>query len=240
MTARVEAGGGMSGRETRAFRKDVRGGLAEAERRAYRARIAKLDAELAHVRAKGAERLKHQRQRCGAEYDEKRKQARTEIERVRAERDHKKTSCVIEAEHVKAQAAEEKRIVEAKLQAERDHRTELRRIEATNEARAKDHKKASGSERKAESDSDVEANLTPRQIAVFRKVKRTVKSSERSTRTEVFLKMIHDGGGIRALEAELGLDTGPSDRELARDQQKHETTRAAPARSKPSKTWIPF
>ena len=102
MAGRVQQSGGMSGRESRAFRKDVRSGLAEAERRAYRARIAKLDAELAHVRAQGAKRVKTQRDRCGAEYQEAQRKARSEIERARAERDHKRTSCAIEAEHVKA------------------------------------------------------------------------------------------------------------------------------------------
>lgn len=239
MSARVSTSGGMSARDSKAFRKDVRSGLADTERKRYSKVIKDLDAELQKTKAEGRERLKKQRKRCGDEYEEVRGKARTEIERIRVERDYKKTSCAVEAEHVKAEARAEEQIRQAKIDAERDHRAQMRKIDANNREREKERPKATSAERRAETDGEVEANFSARETAVYRKVKRGLKVPGRMTRTEAFQQYLHDNGGLVRVEAALGLHGGPSDDELARQQREHEENRRGRA-PKPRLPKAPF
>lgn len=243
MTVRVNNGGGMSRSEATAFKKSGERGRAADQRRHYNERIRKLDAELHQIKIEGRKRLARQHTDCGARYERAQATAREEISQARLKRNQQRETCAIEAAHVKTEAAAEARIHEQKLQAERDFKIEMRRIEATNASREKDRPKASGGERLAESNAEVEANLSPREIVVWRKIRPFIKGSGRQTRTEAFQKHIHDSGGLGAVEADLGLGGGPSDRDLAREREKHEAggSRGRPeASTRRSRSPVPF
>lgn len=217
----------MNAKQGRAFRQDVTRGLRDAQNREYRAKLAKLDAELQAIKDAGRERLKHQRNRCGGEYKVAQQKARTEIDRIRAERDHKKTTCALEAEQVKAEAAAEARIAAQKIEAERAHKKELARIDTMHKEREKHAPRAKAGERLAESNEAVEADLSPREIVIWRKIRGSIKATPGRSRAEGLRQAIHDAGGLAKMEASMGLGHGPNDRDLQREREQYEADQAA-------------
>jgi Zn finger protein HypA/HybF involved in hydrogenase expression len=75
-----------------------------------------------------------------------------------------------------------------KLRAERQYRREMRRIEAANRARKRELAPRRGvRERMSESDDEVRSSIPPELVALFERVKRQIRGSERWSRTEAFL-----------------------------------------------------
>jgi len=74
----------------------------------------------------------------------------------------------------------------AALEAERQYRREMRRIEAANRTKRKAHKEAPRRGAR-ESDEDVERTIPPELVALFRKVGRSIRGSDRMSRSEAFL-----------------------------------------------------
>jgi hypothetical protein len=76
----------------------------------------------------------------------------------------------------------------AKLAAEQRFRREMRRIERSNrERRSELAPKRAHRERMTESDDEVRANIPPELVGLFERVKRSIRGSERQSRTEAFL-----------------------------------------------------
>ncbi|HEX7666659.1 MAG TPA: hypothetical protein VF407_19160 [Polyangiaceae bacterium] len=76
----------------------------------------------------------------------------------------------------------------AKVAAERQYQRELRRIDAANRQRRREHPHASYIERRGESDDEVRMNIPPDLAPLFERVRRGIKATPRMSRTEAFLK----------------------------------------------------
>lgn len=88
--------------------------------------------------------------------------------------------------------------------------------------------------RQQESDQEVERNIAPELIPIWRKHKRQIRGSDRRTRTEAFEEWVHDNeSDVRAELAELAhREQAKAEREYARQQaawekEQHEAQRAA-------------
>jgi hypothetical protein len=80
----------------------------------------------------------------------------------------------------------------AELEAERMYQRELRRIERGNRAARLETKRASGRERRRESDDEVEGNLPREFVSLWHRVKGRIRGSDRMTRTEAFMEYAHN------------------------------------------------
>lgn len=78
----------------------------------------------------------------------------------------------------------------AELDAERTYQRDLRRIEAANRRKMLAQKVRRGAPRASgqESDEQVEGNLPPELVALWRRVRRQIRGSDRKSRTEAFLQ----------------------------------------------------
>jgi hypothetical protein len=79
-------------------------------------------------------------------------------------------------------------IARAERAAEAKHQRDLRRIERGVRAKDKTRPGPRRAERRQESDDEVRGNLPPELAPLFEKVKRSIKGSDRRTRTEAFLE----------------------------------------------------
>jgi hypothetical protein len=129
-------------------------------------RRAWLRAELERVRARVRAETETRRARVG------RCCGRDQRARVRAEGDAKVAAAVADL----VQLREERR---------RERTWTRRDTPAPGLARAR-------GEKRAESDSEVEANLGPDELIVWQRVKRTIKATPRMSRTEAFAHWMHD------------------------------------------------
>jgi hypothetical protein len=79
-------------------------------------------------------------------------------------------------------------------------------------------------ERRQESDQEVEANLSPELIPVWRRHKRAIKAGPRRSRTEAFEEWVHDHeSDVRAELAELAdRETAKAQKSYAREQARWE------------------
>jgi hypothetical protein len=81
----------------------------------------------------------------------------------------------------------------AALEAEKTYRRQMKTIEAGNRAKAKSLRRGpKKAERRSESDDQVEGNIPPEFVSLFRRVRGQIRASDRETRTEAFLQYAHD------------------------------------------------
>lgn len=80
----------------------------------------------------------------------------------------------------------------AELAAEKKYQADLRRIESGNRAKLAREKKSRGPgvsrAPRQETDAEVEGNIPPELVALWRRVRRSIKGSDRKSRTEAFLE----------------------------------------------------
>jgi hypothetical protein len=76
--------------------------------------------------------------------------------------------------------------------AERRYQADLRRIEQGNRERHREAHRTHASERRSESDDVVRSNIPPDFVALFERVKRSIKGSSRESRTEAFLRYVEE------------------------------------------------
>jgi hypothetical protein len=119
----------------------------------------------------------------------------------------------------------------AELAAERQYQEELRRIERGNRERHAQAKHATPAVRRAESDDEVRANLPEDLVALFERVKRSIRGGPRQSRTEVMLKYAeeHPGEVLQALEDKTDAmirDLERQQREAARTARRRRYTAA--------------
>jgi hypothetical protein len=180
------------------------------ELRAMREKLAALRAHLRDARARRADALAIVSERCRAE----RLAVRERVAAMRATA-REGASHEVHAERRAARdacrlrQAEARAIAEpiAKARAERDaelaFRADMRRTERANRQRSQETPRTSRSERREESDDAVRANLPPELVAVFNRVKGSIRGSDRISRTEAFLAWAenHPSEVFEAIEA---------------------------------------
>lgn len=114
----------MSKHEAAAFQRDLRRGLADQARAAYRQSIAKLDAELADIRSAVRARVRAERDACGQS-----------VAQLYEAWKRERSACSARVLEVRAVARSEVAIVEDRKRAERAFKAEIARIEAAGRAR---------------------------------------------------------------------------------------------------------
>ena len=121
----------------------------------------------------------------------------------------------------------------AALLTERNHRKEMRAIEASSRARSKEDraKLAKAIERRSESDDEVRSNIPPELAPLFEKVKRGIKGSARKSRTEEFLEYVEEH------PREAWESDDPYER--AAQEMEARAAHANPRRKRTKKGWSP-
>lgn len=172
-------------------------------RRKARAKLVELREQIRDARREREKRMKAAAEQCRTERLATRERARARRlaaleqlrEAFRAERAAAREACTLRKTDIRSSGKTGVEKARAELVAERKYQEDLRRIEQANrDARRLAHGKtvSSGSrrrtERQGESDDEVRMNIPPELVALFEKVKRTIKASPRMSRTEAFLK----------------------------------------------------
>ena len=188
-----------------------RGLLKDVEREALRRareRERNLRREIALLRKERDEGLREVRSSCAARRTELRERCRSEQEDMRGE---------------------VRRLVEAaqlEISRERREREGLRKLEKGAKASARAGRPTvTRAERRSEDDEAVLANLDPELHALFHRVKRSIKGSDRMSRTEAFLQYVHDNPGeaLAAIEDK----TDALIEEMEREAEQHGGRRRA-------------
>jgi len=183
--------------EGRRQRREIMRQIAREHRREQRETLTRLRHELGDARAMRSAALRQAKERCRADRLAARARARElraklmhELrEAVRRERAGALTECKRGLEEARAISDRVAR-ARAELEAERRYRREMRRIEQGNRQRLKETKRASGAERRGESDEEVAVNVPPELLPVWNRVKRSIRGSERMSRLEIFLILL--------------------------------------------------
>lgn len=164
------------------------------ERKKKWALLIELRAQIREARARRKDALVAAKERCRSERLAARERARTlrlralqELkEAVAAERAAARQMCSVKIGEARAIRDDIER-ARAKHAAEREYQRDLRRIEAANRQRRKEHPHATYIERRTESDDEVRASIPAELIPLFEKVKRGIKAGPRMSRLENFL-----------------------------------------------------
>jgi len=164
-------------------------------RRRAREKIASLREQLRGARGRRKFALRDAKERCRAERIAARERARAMRLRVleelreamRAERASARQACTVRLGEARAIKDDIQR-ARAELLAEKQYQADLRRIERANRKRRSEAPRVTRIERHAESDDEVRGNIPPELVALFERVKRSIRASPRMSRTEAFLK----------------------------------------------------
>ena len=169
--------------------------IARDERKKKRALMVELREQVRAARSRRKQALFEAKERCRAERLAARERARslrvkalaelreaTEMERAAA-----RQTCAVRIGDARAIKDDIER-ARAKVAAERQYQRELRRIDAANRQRRREHPHASYIERRGESDDEVRMNIPPDLAPLFERVRRGIKATPRMSRTEAFLK----------------------------------------------------
>lgn len=122
--------------------------------------------------------------------------------------------------------------------AERRYQQDLRRIERANRKRRLEAPRVTRIERRSESDDEVRSNIPPELVAMFERVKRSIKATSRMSRTEAFLRYAeeHPSEVLDAIEdktealiRELEQQARAASREMKRPRVRRAARRAPPA-----------
>jgi hypothetical protein len=180
----------------RAQRAAIRRDIEREHRRKARAKLAELREQLRSARLSRKNALADASARCRTERVAVRD--RTRMERLRvleelrralhAERQAARDACTVRREEAKRATSDAIGAARAELESERKYQEDLKRIEGGNRERRLATKRASGRERRSESDDEVRVNIPAELVALFERVKDGIKTSPRETRTEAFLR----------------------------------------------------
>ncbi len=160
-----------------------------------RAHLAALKDAIREARAAHKHGIAHARSTCRAarlnvrrDVSELRARLLAELKvAVAAERAAARSSCA-EARALARGHKERGHRSRLELAAERQFRREMRQIEQSNRARRKELTRGrSRGEAQSESDDAVRGNIPPELVALFERVKGSIRASDRQTRTESFL-----------------------------------------------------
>jgi hypothetical protein len=219
--------------------------IAREHRRQARAHLFALRQAIHDARAAHKHAIVHAKTSCrAARLDARRKaselRARLLLElrvAVKAERQAAYTSCKSLRGEARS-AKDRKERARLELLAERKFRREMRQIERSNRARRAELVRASRKERQQESDDEVRGNIPPELVALFDRVGRKIKGSDRMTRTEAFLHYAEE----HPREVLLSIEdkTEETIRELERQAAKAEREMTRPLSDKELSSEVPF
>ena len=108
-------------------------------------------------------------------------------ETVAGERAAAKEACSIRQNEARRVSDRIKR-VRAELEAERTFQRDMRRIERGNRQRTREVHRATAAEHRSQSDDTVVGNIPPELVSLWERVKRSIRGSDRMSRTEAFLE----------------------------------------------------
>jgi len=171
-------------------------------RRQAKEKVASLRGQLREARQRRKFALRDAKERCRAERIAARERARAlrlrvleELrEAMRGERVGARQACTVRLGEARAIKDDIQR-ARAELVAEKHYQADLRRIELANRKRRSEAPRVTRIERQAESDDEVRGNVPPELVALFERVKRSIKASPRMSRTESFLKYAEEHPG---------------------------------------------
>jgi hypothetical protein len=172
--------------------------LHKGQRRAAHLKLASLRAAEERLRALRGVELREARDVCKANVREAFEQSRARFQeattRARAARDASRSAArsACDATTAKAKAHRDREIAEAHAirVAEWKEQQELASLDSW--AKAKSRSRAKKVERAAESDGEVESNLDPSLVSLWRQVRKGIKGSARQSRTEEFLRYVEE------------------------------------------------
>lgn len=173
---------------------ELRREIARDQRNAARARVRQLRAAVADLRKRRKEAIAEARSKCRAGRLEAADRARALRLRLLSE-----MRAAVVAERQAARGACDARVSSARglrseieqaraaYEAERKFQADMRRIEGGNKRTMALAKRADARARRSESDDEVRGNIPPETIALFNRIRRSIKGSDRMSRTEAFL-----------------------------------------------------
>ena len=209
--------------------------IAADHRRAARAKILDLKARVREAQALRRGALLNLPAKCRAERLLVREKIRSNrlraLARLREDADASRAAarevCVLRKRDARALGT----LIEkarGQLSAEKRYQADLRRIEADNRRKLRDHPHIRAA-RGGESDDEVRSNLPPELVALFNRVRRSIKGSDRQSRTEAFLHYAEEnpaehldaiGDKTDALIADLERQQRQARRDMARVPRK--------------------
>lgn len=190
-----------------------------------RATVRELREKVKSARAAKAFRVRAAREECRRHRIQIIRRARARHKRLleelrettRAEKLAAKERCAIGKRHVRESALSDLEKASQALHHERHYQREIKRIEANNRAGHCSIVRASAAERAQESAGEVEGNIPPEYVPLWKRVQGKIKGSSRRSRTEAFLRYAEEhpneiveaqednvDATIRALEKRMG------------------------------------
>lgn len=234
-------------REGRRFSADIRKGIADEQRRAYRGKLSEIDTTATRAKAE-----------CRQEYDQIRAGLGQTVyaERLRAEKAAREQKAAKQAEAIarrdlaaksaqKAREckAERQKLAEEKTTAKRD-RAEIRKLERQAKAREKVQPKASRREKTSEKRDAVEADLPPHLVPLWRREGKRFKAppavaAGRMSLAEAFEHHASENpaAGLEAQEAEAESfvrDLQRQERAQQREHDKAPRSSTGPRKTRPA------
>jgi hypothetical protein len=154
-----------------------------------------------------------------------------------------KSRCDVDTKAARSLKGEAER-ARAELAAEQSYQRDLKRIEAGNRAKAaaQQRSRRPGLARttRQESDDEVRASIPPELVALWERVKRSIKGDERKTRTEAFLQYAeeHPDEEWAALESSVDRAIAEMERRQAMPNPNKKKPKKRAAAKKPKKVTI--
>jgi hypothetical protein len=195
-SARGHRGGPSDPKVGRQARAALMRDIERDHRRKARAKLVELRERLRAARLTRHNALSEATSRCRAERLSVRD--KTRMDRLRAlellrkalheERQAARDACSVRKAEAKTATSSAIDHARGALDAERKYQDDLKRIERGHRERRSTVHRASAQERRAESDDEVRSNISAELVALFERVKRSIKGSARETRTEAFLR----------------------------------------------------
>lgn len=232
----------MTAAQARRDRKKLLRELKQSERSRHRSKVKALRDEEKRARLDARDQLRQARELCRVNRETARDIANEAYRKAR--------ELALEARRAKKRAAAEGcaaakdyirrcgEIRQNKARAERHEairfRAELARIEEANRSRDKANRLVARKARRSESDDAVRSNIPDRLVPLWERVKRTIKSSDRMSRTESFLHYAEENPG----EVTDALERA-AEKELARVLRAHHAEQKAERRRR-REAEVPF
>ena len=190
----------MTPKEAARQRKAIQREIDRSHREKARDVLRTLRKGLRAARARRDEALGEATATCRAERLElrekahaRRRQALAELRETYArERSEARGACRARIAEVCAGTKDPIERARGQWEAERKYQADLRRIELGNRERRREAHHAHAAERRSESDDVVRGNIPPDYLALFERVKRSIKGSSRESRTEAFLRYVEE------------------------------------------------
>lgn len=207
------------------------------QRRRFLRRLAELRAEEKAARVGRRVELTHARDRCVTRSEDVQREAAAAYKRAvelaklakLAARQVARDQCALERQHARDEGAHKIEHAKREREEERRFAAELVRLEKgakASESERRQRQRTRRGERRAESDDEVRGNLEPELVPLFELLKRTIKGSDRQSRTEAFRQYAeeHQAEVYEAQDRE-------ADRALRRDVRKHRAEGGAAPRA---------